>query len=69
MGIQNMLKKDCSASRIFRALYLLDSATINRADQECFKTRGSSVQLNAVILDEQNIKKIKPTNLLSDQLK
>lgn len=28
VGIQNMLKKDCRTSRIFRVLYLFDSATI-----------------------------------------
>lgn len=39
VGIENTLKKDRSTSRIFRILYLLDSATINTADRECFKTR------------------------------
>lgn len=37
VGVQNVFKKDCCPSGIFRVLYLFDSATINKADQECFQ--------------------------------
>lgn len=40
--IQSMLKKASTISRIFIVLYLLDSATIIKADE--FKTKWSIVQ-------------------------
>lgn len=33
VNIKSMLKKASSTSRIFRVLYLLDSATINKEDE------------------------------------
>lgn len=68
MDVQNVFKKYCCISGIFIVLYLLDSATINKAGQECFKTIRSSIQWSAAILDIWIIKKRKPSKLLLDQL-
>lgn len=61
-----MLKKDCSASRAFRVLYSLNSATPSR---ERFTTRWSSVASSAATGGEWTTKKPELANFLSDQFK